>query len=491
MKIDIERSNYLIVGSHDVLGQLHVLEHALELEREDAAALLLELGEHALLGVDGGALADEQALGQVLLVEGLEDVLAVYEAKEDHDLVEYFVELLLGGLLVADAQLVVDVLGDELGGLVGALVDEVLEGVLERVRELLVVGPALAGHVQLLLEVDELLYHHVVLLRIDDYLASALLDVLTVGGLELLDAVEHARYQLIEQLEVGQAVLVEHLIEALVQYGCDMLADQVLLETVDERVARRAVQVVRLAARLLAEALLHVLQIVGHVEHVQQLLALARVQLLARPDERELERRLIELHFVQHGQEALDEAPIDPFARALALNQRQHAVDAARLHDAIGGHVALVELEAHVPYGHDERVVEHVAAVECQEDLTYHGHVRRVVEPVGVEQLEVLDRIVHGRDQLRQIAHNVLLAHLLQRRVQVAREALGAQVLHVLVEDLEARLDLPVVVNGSHRLLQRRPQLLEELIANFRNFFFRCVFIVVVVVVVFRRTRTM
>ena len=92
------RHSYLIKCVHDVFGQFHVFEHAFELESEYATAFLLEFGQHALLGVHRGALANKQTFGKILLVESLEHVLAVNEAKEHHDLIEYLVQLFFGRL---------------------------------------------------------------------------------------------------------------------------------------------------------------------------------------------------------------------------------------------------------------------------------------------------------------------------------------------------------------------------------------------------------
>ena len=50
----------LVEGGHEVLGQIDVLEHALELVGELAAALRLQLGDHAPLRVDGRRLAQQQ-----------------------------------------------------------------------------------------------------------------------------------------------------------------------------------------------------------------------------------------------------------------------------------------------------------------------------------------------------------------------------------------------------------------------------------------------
>jgi len=69
-------------GVHDVVGQVDVLKHALQLIGELAAALGLELGDHGLLRVAAGAAPQQQPLGQVLLVEGLENVLALLRHRE-------------------------------------------------------------------------------------------------------------------------------------------------------------------------------------------------------------------------------------------------------------------------------------------------------------------------------------------------------------------------------------------------------------------------
>ena len=52
-------------------------------EKRTGAAFRLEFGEHRLLAVDAGRLANEQPLGQVLLVERLEHVLAVNESEKE------------------------------------------------------------------------------------------------------------------------------------------------------------------------------------------------------------------------------------------------------------------------------------------------------------------------------------------------------------------------------------------------------------------------
>lgn len=51
------RLSNLFIRDIDILRQLHVLEHPLELAREPSPALLLQLTEHRLLGVHRGRLA--------------------------------------------------------------------------------------------------------------------------------------------------------------------------------------------------------------------------------------------------------------------------------------------------------------------------------------------------------------------------------------------------------------------------------------------------
>ena len=60
---------------HDIPAYVDVLEHPLQLVGELAPALSLELGDGVLLSVHARALAQEQPLRQILLVERLEHIL--------------------------------------------------------------------------------------------------------------------------------------------------------------------------------------------------------------------------------------------------------------------------------------------------------------------------------------------------------------------------------------------------------------------------------
>jgi hypothetical protein len=63
---------------HDVSTEVHILEHAFQLVSELAAALCLQFGDHVLLCVCTGTASQQQPLRQILLVEGLEHVLALH-----------------------------------------------------------------------------------------------------------------------------------------------------------------------------------------------------------------------------------------------------------------------------------------------------------------------------------------------------------------------------------------------------------------------------
>ena len=131
------------------------LEHALELGGELAAALGLQLADHVLLRVVREALVEQEALGQVLLVVALEDVLLLQVAEEDHGLVEQLVDLGLGQALDALAQLVVDEEREVLGR-ARVQVDEVLEVGVDALPEELVVGERGAQEeVEALLQVQQ------------------------------------------------------------------------------------------------------------------------------------------------------------------------------------------------------------------------------------------------------------------------------------------------------------------------------------------------
>lgn len=66
-------------GHHDIPAEICVLEHAFKLIGELAATLRLQLGDHVLLGISAGASTQQQALGQILLVEGLKHILTLHD----------------------------------------------------------------------------------------------------------------------------------------------------------------------------------------------------------------------------------------------------------------------------------------------------------------------------------------------------------------------------------------------------------------------------
>ena len=65
-------------GHHDFSAQVHILEHALQLVGELTATLCLQLSDHVLLSVSASTAAQQQSLRQILLVERLKHVFALY-----------------------------------------------------------------------------------------------------------------------------------------------------------------------------------------------------------------------------------------------------------------------------------------------------------------------------------------------------------------------------------------------------------------------------
>ena len=70
--LDLRR---ILESSHDIPADVNVLEHALQFVGELGTALRFEFANGALLCIDGRALAQQKALGQIFLVKGLENVL--------------------------------------------------------------------------------------------------------------------------------------------------------------------------------------------------------------------------------------------------------------------------------------------------------------------------------------------------------------------------------------------------------------------------------
>lgn len=59
------------------MRKIYVLEHALQLGCELAAALSLELGDHGLLSIVAGAPPQEQPLCQIFFIECFEHILSL------------------------------------------------------------------------------------------------------------------------------------------------------------------------------------------------------------------------------------------------------------------------------------------------------------------------------------------------------------------------------------------------------------------------------
>ena len=68
-------------------------------------ALRLQLGQHTLLTVHAGGLADQQPLGEIFFVKSFKHVLAVDKSEDDHNLVQEPLQLLFTCFFVASSQL--------------------------------------------------------------------------------------------------------------------------------------------------------------------------------------------------------------------------------------------------------------------------------------------------------------------------------------------------------------------------------------------------
>mmetsp|Transcript_20191 Transcript_20191/g.66839 ORF Transcript_20191/g.66839 Transcript_20191/m.66839 type:complete len:693 (+) Transcript_20191:87-2165(+) len=334
----------LRVGRH-----LHVHEHALELGGEGGAALRLELGDHRLLRVDRGRLVEEQPLGEVLLVEGLEQVLAVDVAEEGHRLVQHFLELALAAPLVARAQLRVEKPRHQLRGPVLADVDELLERLLERVAKLLVACEGLReDRVELLLERDELLHEPSLTLLVAHHRTAHALDVRRKGLPQLGQRV-HLRKQRVHAPEVVEARVLDEVGEAALEERPHVHREQRLPHRRHQRLARRAVQVVGDASLLSREARGDVLEVRGDVARIHLCSALCEVVCGRGGEELLFEVALVEPEVVEHAQQLRQQRPLHLVAPPLPLDAREHAI--AQLGEQLGPRAQLraEAVQPHLP----------------------------------------------------------------------------------------------------------------------------------------------
>lgn len=197
------------------------------------------------------------------------------------------------------------------------------------------------------------------------------------------------------------------------------------------------VQIVQQSLVLLGQPLVDVLQIVGHIQLLHFALALQLVQLARSDQELLLERLLVDLQVGHHAQQRLEQRPIDGVAVALLLDQMQQALDGALLHRHVDGNVIAEQIQAHVPDRVDGRILQHVRAVQVEEDAADHDHLLAVRQPAVVHALQI-DQLVHdlAEEQL-DVLLDVLLGERGQFRVQLRVHLVAAHVLHRLVQLLQ------------------------------------------------------
>ena len=90
---------------------------------------------------------------------------------------------------------------------------------------------------------------------------------------------------------------------------------------------------------------------------------------------------------------------VDELAISLTLNDHENAVDTPGLHHSVVDDIRLEDLQAQVPNGQDGRIVEHIASIQWQKYLANHQHLRAMILPLFVEQLQVLVVVIFGREK--------------------------------------------------------------------------------------------
>mmetsp|Transcript_16384 Transcript_16384/g.52094 ORF Transcript_16384/g.52094 Transcript_16384/m.52094 type:complete len:500 (+) Transcript_16384:734-2233(+) len=441
----------LAEARHEILGQVDVLEHALQLGCERCAALVLELLQHALLQVGRRALAQQQSLGQVLLVEGLKHVLAADEPEQVHRAVQQRLHFVLRHALVPRPQLLVHELGDQLGGPVLARVDGLLEGGLDREPHVAVGGERVLEHrVHALLDAEQLLDHDLVLLRVLHHRPHRSHHVARSGPPQRLHC-SHAREQTVHAVQILHAVASHEGLEALVQKRLRMHSDQRVLHLPHQRPTRGSVQVEHHPVLLLLQPALSVAEEVRRVALLHLPGALRLVKLARGTQEGPLEGGAVQTQRGEHADEGLEQAAVHHLAAALPLDQRQQARHQLGVHLRQALQRLPKQRETHVPQRLDRRGLNHVGAVQVEEDGAQGGH-------LGAEAIpHVLDHPQEGRVlrglalQSREHSAHMRCALGLQPREQTGRHLVDAEVLHRAVQLLPAHRHCLILLHRAHR----------------------------------------
>mmetsp|Transcript_36597 Transcript_36597/g.104584 ORF Transcript_36597/g.104584 Transcript_36597/m.104584 type:complete len:481 (+) Transcript_36597:201-1643(+) len=430
------------------------------------AALALQLRDHALFCLVADAPAREQAPGQVLLVEALEDVLVLQEAEDRDDLLEARVDLHVAGhALEAFPEHVVHEQGEVLRS-ASVLVQEGLERLLQRQLEVLVLFEGLAHEdVVLLLEqqdrgdegdgVPDLL-------GVAEDVAAGLANVVDHDPLHLLQRLRGAAEEQIHALEVLHLVVLEHPGAARALHGDQGLVvgeDPLLVAEVLDLLQGRLVEVALHARPLLTDALLGLLQVIRARVLRDVLHGLVPVEPPRVVEEVVLEALAVDVPALhaklhKHVHRMLQQDAVHLLAPALGRDVLEHQGQEPGLDPRMPRHVLAEDHQPHLVDRH-LAVLRHEVPIHVHEDVADHDHGRLVVVPLLLDllqQVAVWAVDAAQRDRLKVIRDDPLHAVVEQLAVLVQHKVVG-----VPVQLLEGQRRGVVLVDLVDGVLQRLP----------------------------------
>mmetsp|Transcript_61771 Transcript_61771/g.166639 ORF Transcript_61771/g.166639 Transcript_61771/m.166639 type:complete len:568 (-) Transcript_61771:269-1972(-) len=388
-----------LVLLHQVLGELHVLEHALQLGGVLMAALALQFGDHTLLCLVADAAPRQQAPGEVLLVEVFKHVLVLQEAEDGHHLFQVGVDLYVAGhALEALPEHIIHEQGQVLGG-PRVLVQEAFERLLLRNLELLVLLEGLLHELIVLVlqgqdRRDE--GHGILdLFRVVQDISARLTDAVHHYSLHLLERCWHPAKQEVHPLEVLHLVVLEHPRAPRVLHVNERAAvhgDPLAVAQILHLLHGGLVQVVLHPRFLLSDALLGLLQVIGARVLRNVLHRLVLIELPRGVEELLLEALPVDalaldpqLH--EHVHRVLQEDLVHLLAPPLRGDVVKHQGEQPRAHPLVARHVLAEDDQAHL-VDWDLLVLRHEIAIHVHQDVTDHDHGGLVVVPLLLQLLQ-------------------------------------------------------------------------------------------------------
>ena len=304
---------------HPLLRHLDVSEHDFESLGEIEATLLFELLNDLLLGIFEDPPLVEQALGKVVLVEALEDVLVLQVSENVDNLIHLVRDLDFSVVLKLLFELVIQIHHETLGRLL-ILVDEALESVHDSQLDSTVPLQSLGVEVKDLLSkldnlLDQLLTRDTfVLNQFDTFASDVSLELILHFGEGLRTPLEKT----VHQLHLVELLLLEHVKEAAILHlekGGGVDFDEFSQELLEDFVLRAGVQVGQDTLLLLTKSRVGLDEEVVARVLSDELVAFVPVVVSSLGDEVSLEFLLVDLlglhsNFNEHLDHLLH---VDPF----------------------------------------------------------------------------------------------------------------------------------------------------------------------------------